>query len=361
MRIGILTFHYAHNYGAVLQAYALQYILERIGHAVCFIDYRNKRIYDGYKVFDINRYINRNPLKCIQNTCAELKTLFKRRKRFESFNRFITNKLKVVPETDVVSKPFDCIIVGSDQVWNTKLTNGFDPYYWGFFQKPVGTRLISYAASMEQNGTEGISEIKRYLGHFDAISVREKELEETLSGILPEKEIATVVDPTVLIQKEVWEELSSPPPIKEPYLLLYQVRNSPICENIAKQIAEEKNLKLIYLSASVLSQNSDECISTSPEEYLGWFRYASFVVCSSFHGTVFSLLFERPFYSIRLNDGKDSRVKNLLNEVNLSNRFISSYHSSENKNETIDFYEAKVHLGKLADASIKILKRYLQL
>ena len=107
MRIGILTFHYAHNYGAVLQAYALQYILERIGHVVCFIDYRNKRIYDGYKVFDINRYINRNPLKCIQNTCTELKTISKRRKRFESFNRFITDKLNVVSETDVVSKPFD--------------------------------------------------------------------------------------------------------------------------------------------------------------------------------------------------------------------------------------------------------------
>lgn len=360
MRIGILTFHYAHNYGAVLQSYALQYKLKSMGHEVFFINHQNTRIANGYKVFDINRYIHKNPIKCLQNSIKELKTLHRRKKRSDGFKHFIAQYLHIVEKEEILSNPFDCIIVGSDQVWNTNLTKGFDNYYWGIFQKPTHTRLISYAASMEEYWTDkNATIIKNLLNKFDAISVREKKLEDELSRLLHKKEIITVADPTMIVEEEVWNTLSSPPPINKPYLLLYQVRNSSICESIAQQIAKEMNLKIIYLSASVLLHNSDECIATPPEEYLGWFKYASFVVCSSFHGTVFSLLFERPFYSIQLNDGRDSRVYNLLNVLNLSDRFITSYRKGMN-NEDINFQKVKESINSITVTSNEFLTRNLQ-
>lgn len=323
MRIGILTFHYAHNYGAVLQAYALQYRLESMGHEVYFIDYKNRQILNAYKVFNIHRCTSYNLIECLRKTIDELKALPLRHKRHRAFIPFIRHKLHTVPTSEITLNPFDCIIIGSDQVWNTRLTRGVDPYYWGEFKRPPHTLLISYAASMEEELAEKSPDITRlHLNKFDAISVREKTLEKSLTPLLPEKRITCVADPTMLVEKEVWEALACPPHTDEPYLLLYQVRNSTRCEHIANEIAREKRLKVVCLSASALMHNSEECQSASPEEFLGWFKRASFIVCSSFHGTVFSLLFERPFYSIRLNDGKDDRVNNLLTELELTDRFI---------------------------------------
>lgn len=323
MNIGILTFHRAHNYGAVLQCYALQEYLKGLGHKVFVVDYQQSSLLKCYKPFDIRRFLSKNPIKCIRKMVQEINLIDVRLKRFRNFNTFITNRLNIASLDSLKDRFYDIIIIGSDQVWNTKLTHGFDPYYWGNWGD-THTKIVSYAASVEEFwDTKYDSKVTTLLNRFNFISVREEDAATKLKQMLPNKTIETVVDPTLLVEKCVWERIAIKPSIKENYLLLYQVRNSQHAELIAEKIASEMGVKIVRLSAKIDAANSKECLSTSPEEFVGWFKYASFVVCTSFHGSIFSLIFNKPFYSIKLNDGRDSRVKSLLKQVNQPHRLIS--------------------------------------
>lgn len=355
MRIGILTFHRAHNYGAVLQCYALQEVLKSMGHEVSVIDYQSKTLLNCYKVFDYHRFCKKNLAKVIK----EIRLLSARRKRSNGFNLFISRCLNTVPVESIMETPFDFIIVGSDQVWNFNLTKGFDNYYWGLFKHPTSTKLLSYAASMEEIWSkEDEPKLRSCLNNFSAISVREESLKLKLSTICTDKEITMVVDPTLLIDTVVWDRIAKKPSIAEPYLLLYQVRNNQKCHDIATKIAKEKGLRLIALSAAVNKLNSKEAVGASPEEFLGWFKYASFVVCASFHGTVFSLVFQRPFYSIRLNDGKDSRVLNLMEKTGTLDKFIDDC-PQDTDYEMYDTNMIRHTVKTMAESSMNYLKTNL--
>lgn len=323
MKIGILTFHKAHNYGAVLQAYALQTYLQSLNHTVEFIDYRNEELLNVYKWFDLNRFKTRH----LNNIYKELKLILPRKKRFKKFDEFINRYLNLSTKEYSLNS-YDVIIIGSDQVWNTNLTNGFDNMYWGNFKINNNCKLVSYAASMQDEiPNDNISKIKKYLNNFTYISVREDSIAKTLNSIT-NKNISVVLDPTLLLSKEQWNSICNERIIKEPYLLLYQVRKNDKAKEIAKKIARKLNLRLIYLSASIDINNSTEIVSSGPQDFVNLFKYAHFVVCTSFHGTVFSIIFNIPFCSILLNDGKDNRVKNLLDKLNLKERGVENYNDA---------------------------------
>ena len=327
MRIGILTFHAAHNYGAVLQCFALQTALQAMGHDVSVIDYRIPSMLRTYRVFDWRRFVATQPAKMLRKIRTEAPLLFVRKRRSDAFEHFINTRLRLVPVSTITQRPFDYIVVGSDQVWNTKLTGGFDSYFWGGFPRPAATKLISYAASRQDTWSkEEASEIASRLNYWDAISVREHSLQAQLQELMPEKAIKAVADPTCLLSLSEWSKQAVAPAISEPYLFFYQVEASPKALLIAKTIAEELHLRLVCLSAHVGDVCSPEAEVTSPEQFVGWFKHASFVVCTSFHGTVFSLIFRRPFFSIRMNKGKDNRVLSLLEKVGMTERFITEYH-----------------------------------
>ncbi len=358
MKIGIITFHCAHNYGAVLQCYALQTFLEQENQDVRIIDYRPSFLIDCYKWFQPYRFRSRKLFTLLHKCHKELVLLRYRRKRYNAFNEFISSRLKLTQEESISNEAFDLIIIGSDQVWNINLTQGFDPKYWGDFSKPSQTRIISYAASMEEDWNEKEKKtIQHHLANFTGISVRESTLAAKLSQIYTEKEINTVVDPTLLISKKVWEELAVPPKSQEPYLLLYQVRNSSQTLEFAQAVAAQKKLKLVCLSARIDSPNSKECISASPNEFLGYFKYATFVICSSFHGTVFSLIFNKNFYSIRMNDGKDSRVNSLLESLDMLSRFVDTDHDTR-KDNSIDWELINKKIESISHSSKSFLRAY---
>lgn len=324
MKIGILTFHRAHNYGAVLQCYALQEVLKSMGHEVSVIDYKLQFLLECYKPFILRRFLSKNPIKCLDRIIRETKLLHSRRDRWCSFNNFIETRLNIAPIESLEQNLFDVIVIGSDQVWNTKLTHGFDNYYWGNFK--TRAKIVSYAASIEEFwDVKDNKKVRTLLNNFSSISVREEDVALNLKNIIDGRTIHTVVDPTLLLGNGEWSKIAVQPPIRKKYLLLYQVRDSQTAKRIASKIAHKYQLEIIALSARVDAINSKECISASPEEFVGWFKYASFIVSSSFHGTVFSIIFQRPFYSVKLNDGKDSRVENLLKSFNLSERLICSY------------------------------------
>ena len=133
MKIGILTFHCAHNFGAVLQTYALQEILKTMGHEVFIIDYRPKYIVDVYKIFNIRRFISKSPITSLKKTLNEILNFRNRIFCYYKFNRFIKSYINLSHER-TVSNIYDAYIIGSDQVWNPDITGGvFDKVFFAEF------------------------------------------------------------------------------------------------------------------------------------------------------------------------------------------------------------------------------------
>lgn len=354
MRIGILTFHCAHNYGAVLQCYALQEFLRQRGHDVRVIDYRPKAITNVYRWFDKKRIIRKNPLR----SAIQIILLYWKKKRYEKFEDFINSELQLAPVESIMRNPYDVIIIGSDQVWNYNLTNGFDEYYWGNFPHPSKTRIVSYAASMQDSWPEELnSTICRNLENFDYLSVRESALAVKLMRIYSSRTIYQVADPTLLLQREVWASLAKRHKISKPYLLLFQVeKRDKRTEEIAAKIANKEKLSIVQFLTAVDRKTSKVAMTNSPSEFVGLFMNAAFVVCSSFHGTVFSLIFNRPFVSVRMGVGKDNRVGNLLKTLGLEHHFICKLDKHIDYNYNLDQNKLKA-LTTLSEAYIKLLEK----
>lgn len=363
MRIGILTFHCACNYGAVLQCYALQRFLVQSGHDAVVVDYRPAAVADGYRWFDIRRFWGRTPARFIQKSMSEIKVIGNRRRRYKAFGDFIkasiplTDHIRGCDEMPALAGEFDMLVVGSDQVWNRRITGGTDKIYWGDFERPSSTRMVSYAASMEDGmDSDVVAAVQRFLPGFDAVSVREEGLRLALSALIPEVKVDVVADPVLLLDKEGWNDLASERIVNEPYLLFYQVRQSALAYFTARQLAERKGLKLICLSAKVELDNSEEVACASPADFVSLFRYASFVVTTSFHGTAFSVIYGKEFVCIDVSDGKGSRQKNLLDKLGLGNRIVQDVLHAEEL-PSINAENLKSKLEEYRNDSIDYLKR----
>lgn len=361
-KIGILTFHRAHNYGAVLQAFASQECLKELGHDVYFIDYENKKLMDIYKTFNFRRIISRNPILFFKRLKKEIETYPVKRKRSKAFDEFIERNLLISSHIDeeYINSYYDYVYIGSDQVWNFHLTRGFDKYYWGQIKHSNSNlRIISYAASMEvlTLSEADKKEISQNLKNIDSISVREDSLKENLES-LTNRNISVVADPTLLLGREFWSKFATKPKVDKPYLLLYQVRSNSKNELMAKNIAKKLGLEVVFLSARIDAQNSTICKAASPSDYLGLFKNASFILCSSFHGTVFSAVFQVPFYSILMNDGKDSRSLSLLNFLNLKHRAISD--ENQFVEEPIDWKQVEGRLDEIKKSSLNFINSVIQ-
>lgn len=362
MKIGILTFHCAHNYGAVLQCYALQEILKNLGHEVEVIDYRPEYLVAPYRVFSISRFLSRNPLKMLKACIRESLLLPKRIKRYVAFQSFINNNFNLsqpIVANNIPSK-YDVYIMGSDQIWNPNITRGFDPVYFGYFDFEKGNKTyISYAASMEAEQLDSDSEryLKKALMNFDAISVREVQL-KTLLQPLTEKEVVPVLDPTLLVNKNTWDKMAQEPNVDKKYVLIYQVRQNSNVVRIAQNLAESIDAEIVEITSS---PKTDCFINNrqgeSPAEFLGWIKNAQCVVTTSFHGTAFSILFNRPFFCIKLDDDNDTRSLSLLKSLKLEDRFIDREEMPAFS--LIDYSEPNIQLSYFRTESMNYLSSSL--
>lgn len=330
MKIGILTFHCAHNYGAVLQCYAMQEFLRSKGHDVEVINYRPKYLLEPYKIFNLKRCFSKNPFRILERILKEFILLPMRIKRFHGFENFINSKLNL---SNAVTKKYipsnyDIYIVGSDQIWNPKITRGFDDIYFCRFPfVKEKKKYIAYAASMESKVLD--DNAARYysysLNNFDYISVREKQLLELLQPLV-HKPIEQVLDPTLMVSSKIWEIFPNRNN-QEKYVVVYQVRNNENTIRIAHHIAAQIGAKVKILVAWLQIKYSDTDQNATPEEFVDYIRNASCVVTTSFHGSAFSIIFNRPFYTIRLNDGADTRSSSLLKSLGLEHRMIDANES----------------------------------
>ncbi len=231
--------------------------------------------------------------------------------------------MRLSPVESIINDPFDLILIGSDQVWNTSITHGFDPYYWGAFERPRSTKVATYAASLREIWKkEDHDKVFRYLKMLDGISVREKATKEYLNKVFPQLEVNFVPDPVLLLSSSQWKKIAINPKVRKPYVFFYQAEAIDWIHHVAEEIAKQRGLPLIALSANVNAVNSKECRTSSPQEYLGWILNAELVVTSSFHALAFCILFQKDFYAVNLNMGQDERLSNLLKLFNLESRLI---------------------------------------
>lgn len=358
MKVGILTFYCAHNYGAVLQCYATQEFLCSKGHDVEIINYRPEYLLKPYLLFDIKRVLRRNPILFLKLIIVELLMFCNRYKRFRGFERFITKRLNIgkVLTKDTLPSDCDAYVIGSDQVWNPKITHGFDPVYFAHFPFPKGDkRYISYAASMEAKSLsdEQVEFFKNNLDSFDSLSVREDALQQLLQP-LTGKPISLVLDPVLMAPPQIWDSFSSDKNSVEKYVVVYQVRNHPDTLRIAHHIAAQIGAKVKVLMAWVEFRPVEGTDQTAtPEAFVDIIRNAACVVTTSFHGTAFSVVFNRPFYTVQLNDGSDTRSQSLLVSLGLTDRIVDV--SASPNFTTIDYSLTNHKLEKLRQNSQEYL------
>lgn len=356
MKVGILTFHRALNYGAVLQCYALQEVLKGMGYKVEVIDYRPFNIEKKYKLIKLYN------IKAFIGGMLGLYSFQKAKKHFELFRqKYLQLTENKCYEYSAFLFQFDCYIIGSDQVWSPRLNYGFDPIYWGNI--PDAKINISYAASMGTDHSfskEDINRIRKYLLNFSAVSVRENSLKNELSFICPNIKIEMVLDPTLLLSKEKYEDILVKPNITD-YIVYYQQEYNSNTIHFVTRLARQIKCRIIVITGKKekvigVSYSYLKLADVSVPQFLGYIRYARCVITSSFHGTAFSLIFQKDFYSIR-GEAKD-RAENLLRSVKALDRMVLPTDILEFTPVVYD--KINVNLNKLKMCSLDFLKTNIQ-
>lgn len=353
MKIGLLTFHRAHNYGAVLQCYALQEVLKGMGHEVEVIDYRQPAIDMAYNSWRLRWFIYK--FVKIWKMYDYLHLLYEEGKRRCKFGGFLKNYLNVKHSCTSINIPnnYDYYLIGSDQLFNLEITNGLDPVYSGKSIISNGPKLIGYAISSNQESIRklGQNNWNAIFNNFTSISFREKALADLLYKLYG-KEVNVCLDPTLLTDINTWNNIKSKKKIEKDCIVLYQVRWNEGEENTleekAYQLAKQTKANVINLS------NREYRV----EEWVLYIKYAKCVVTSSFHASVFALIFNRPLYSFVLNDGRDSRYVDLLNSVGAS-ECLKDLHDSISELPKMDFRTINERLQYLRQDSLTYLKEQI--
>lgn len=336
MKIGILTFHFSDNFGAVLQAYALRRWLVTQGHQAEFINYHPDYVEDGGKLLPPSSKENiKANLKIIYLHLANLQRKISgnnhQKVKFESFRKetlgVISKKLRTLTDLSSANFNYDIIITGSDQVWNPSTQKGLDPAYFLAFTT-VGVRRISYAASFGKDLLPEAyhQEARSLLSGMDAISVRERsgvQIVATVAG----REAACVPDPT-LLHSEYSALVESSTDAHTGHVFCYALRTGEGVREVANLAAQRLGTEVISpYNVHRRWREIGTTVYPGPADWLRQVKQASFVVTNSFHGTVFSIIFRKPFVVVGLPGGKadlNARAKNLLASVGLMHRFVET-------------------------------------
>ncbi len=332
MKIGILTFHNANNYGAVLQCYALQEALKSIGHEVYVIDYRNPHTEKIYKPTPLSHFI-----RCwLHNFKIEpwMKVQAKKYKKRYFFNKFRKTYLNITKKRyyrNNIPTNYDAYVIGSDQLWNECCTIKFEPIYFGDFKRSSKSKLYGYAISANSDTVDNLSpnELRTIANRFDMLSFREQ---DTSDLILKKANILSRIDidPTLLYSQEFWNKLASKKYANKKYVLVYELvknqDNPDVIINKAKTFAKSHNLEVINLSAGVYSLH----------DFISLLKYASCVFTSSFHGTVYSLIFNRPIYAFKTGSVRDERYISLLSNVGATN-ILQNFDDNQNEYPKLNY------------------------
>lgn len=326
-KIGLITFHRVYNYGAVIQAYALQQVLIKEGYDCTIIDFSKKKQRDFTNVIS-----TRNGIKRFIKTAMMLPIYTERIARKIKFDHFINHKLKLTDityETEIsieqIKNDYDIFLIGSDQVWNVKKESDTSSVY--FLSFVSDKKRISYAPSIGVSNMENLKDFKADLEKFNHISCREKGGASELTKLL-KKEVPIVLDPTLLATRDLYDDISKIS-YENNYILYYTLDGIDKRKNNMDILCELKKkfnleLKIIAPEWPFHKEYGEDIIDAGPEEFLSLIKNATLVCTTSFHGTALSLEFEKPFYVLESCNIEDERKRSILEQVGATERIISS-------------------------------------
>lgn len=330
-KIGCVTFHAAHNYGSVLQAYALQeYIKQEFPDTIFeYINLRTEQQKSFYKYPFVK--------KSFKNILKEIFFGRKLKQKHDKFENFINNELSVTQEyahENDIRQVYDIYLVGGDQVWNPRCKD----FSWFYYFKGVENGIkVSYSPSMGANPILYESEehkISDLIRSFDYIGVREEGTASVIEHLCTNKKVEILPDAALLLNKDSWLNLMNKYEkitIKEPYILFYDLKGVNSTYVYAKEIGKALHKKVIVTRPKKgwdiigLYENHFE---TGPIDFLSLLNNADLIISTSFHGCVFSAIFHKPF--IALDSIGDNRINAFLTE------FCLFEHSIDSKTSTLE-------------------------
>lgn len=359
MKIAILTQPLSANYGGILQAYALQNTLKKLGHTPTIIEQQYLQQIKYFKIFCElpKRLFTKYILKKRKYIFSEHKNnqhQIKRRKHTSPFiKEYIQNEF-VSNYNSIDLNRFDAFIVGSDQVWRPKYNWGFiDKMFLSFIPKESNIKQLAYAASFGIKEWEYTDEqtttCSELLSRFDAVSVRETDGIKVCKKYLKRDDAVCVLDPTLLLDKVEYEKICKDiPHIEANTLCAYILDLDDEIRSKLETIANEKSLKLKIVSAD------NNCTLTVPK-WIAMFRDAKCIITDSFHGTVFSIIFNKEFYSITNIERGGSRFTSLLSQFDLMSRLYTSINVVSLFDDSINWDSVNAKRDVLKQYSINFL------
>lgn len=360
MKTGIITLHHSYSFGACLQAYATYSAVRRMGHDVYMIDYVNRFEQDQNRL--VSGKFGKSPVKCLKNTLENI-LLFRSLNLKRSFSAFHN----IYPKTDRYDD-LDCLISGSDQLWNPDIFDGTDKMYYLDFGKE-DCRRISYAASA---GSHIFSEkeadiIRPLLMRYDAVSVRESSLGRQIRDITG-KTAKLVLDPTFLLSGEEWISLSESRAEKN-YILLYMIgvpykKYKEIYAPVVRRFKEKTGLPVYAVNSMSFFkyQYSDKNLNgLTPFELLGAINNAELIITSSFHGVALSINLNKNFVALKTDNPE--RTACLLDTAGLTDRLIDGRGEDNcgRLTEKIDYNAVKAVISEKRADSLNWLRENIGL
>ena len=363
MKVGLLTFPHSPSYGATLQMYALQQTVERLGHTVEAIHYHNAYMRGEKHTIKAKK----SPLRCLAKIWGR-RLLHGR--MYRKFRRFEKNYVHLYPtrsfsdkgELKRYAQRYDAVICGSDQVWNPRITNGDTSFFLDFC--PVGVRRIAYAPSF---AVETLSEemqgiVSPLLEQFTSLSIREKAGQRLIEEMIGQT-VDTVLDPTFLADPADWMALEKPhaAAVGE-YVLYFTVIQSKELYHRCREFAREKGLKLVVVGGNPLRKlrNKDPmveyAVDIGPQEWLYLIHHARYVVTNSFHGTAFSVIFQKEFY-VGYPPSGPPRLEQVMESLGMQSHVIRE--GVPLTDEPISYEKAQTALSAMREQSLQYLKTAL--
>jgi hypothetical protein len=377
MKVGIITFHKVNNYGAVLQAYALQKTIRKLGYECNIIDYGRKNLKDIL-------LWQENKITCIlqgkpdRQAYSDIEFLhmffntvfFNNRTISGKFNDFRKRLMLSPPvNSDNIRKlnsEYDLFLSGSDQVWNCGRVYLDKNYFLDFVER--NEKKGSYAASfgIKDIPDKYMTDYKRLLSDYQYLSVRET-IGASIIKYLTGRKAEVVLDPTLLLRKGEWEELIGKNKQKESVIVIYMLEYSKNLIRFAEKLSLMTGYPIRLLNKPYNHKVSAECkTDIGPLEWLEELLYAEFVVTNTFHGVAFSINFNKNFFveiaEERIRGAMGSRIEDILDNFGLKDRLINRYHSdnTDKIKLQIDYDDTNLKLEELRHHSLTYLINMLK-
>lgn len=353
----IHTLHFYNNFGSVLQAYALQKTLQMLSQEeVHILPYRpDLPVYEYFEDEFLKKHY--------EEKCGKFEQF---RRKSLGMERGVDERLNNRSRLAHVMEKYKTIVVGSDIVWGREFS-GLDPVYFAQMAPP-DTNKIAYAAGIvlsEHGKTEDDGLFEKWMPAFDAVSVRETSSVAAV-GRFFNKKVCSVLDPTLLLKKEMYDALAveNAEMKKEPYLLSYFLTHDPAVVDYTNLIAVKLGLRVIHYFADyprrVFSKDAGCFAFAGPGEFLGYIKNAACIFTNSFHGTCFSLIYRKPFYTYMGKRPMLSRVRDMVTRLAMEERFFYDFRDIAGVTLQTDYTKMEVKLKCEREKSLDFLSTALK-